>query len=381
MLPVLRELLPFLAALYALDCLTLTRSGQRLFSSWLGRDSRLWQEGLALAGALPLDHAFAIGRFSLAATSERLFLPPDEARGAAAYLEEAWTAVPYEEARELAVEGKEIRFGAGRRWRLATTAEARDLAAVIAELVALPPGARERHAAAWSARALAPEPLLARVEAFESAASPVAALGWALFCALFLALPPLVYFGVPPDWLTGGLLGGAALLWAVIAAASAWLIRRLRREGLVGGEGALLAICLSLPSAMRAALHLGHDLLHGYDFVAAAVVLLPRRAALPLLRAELHGAACAIAGGGGEAWRRLWQERRCQLAGLARHLQLSEREILLPPPRRKPAAAGYCPFCDSEFLPGPSRCGDCGTPLLSWAAEAGDCAAAESVEL
>jgi hypothetical protein len=381
MLPVLRELLPFLAALYAFDCLTLARSGQRLFSSWLGRDSRLWQEGLALAGALPLDHAFAIGRFSLAASSERLFLPPEEARGAAAYLEEAWTAVPYEEARELAVEGKEIRFGAGRRWRLATTAEARDLAVVIAELIALSPGARESHAAAWSARALAPEPLRARLAAFESVVSPVAALGWALFCALFLALPPLVYLGVPPDWLTGSLLGGAAVLWAAIAAASAWLAHRLRREGLIGGEGALLAICLSLPSAMRAALHLGHDLLHGYDFVAAAVVLLPRRAALPLLRAELHGADCAIANGGDEGWRRLWQERRRQLAGLASELRLSEAEILLPPPRRKAEAAGYCPFCDSEFLPGPSRCTDCGTPLLSWGPEAADRAAAESVEL
>ena len=366
MLTVLRELLPFLAALYVLDCLTLVGSGQRIFSSCFGRDSRLRRNGLALAGLLPLDHAFAISRRSLVATGERLFLPPAAAPGAAAFLEEAWTAVPYEAAGNLAVEGKEIRFGTGRRWRLATAAEARDLAAVIAELVALPPGAREGHAAAWSARALAPEPLLARIEAFEATVNPVVALGWALFCALFVALPPLVYLGVPPARLTGTLLAGVALLWAGTAAASAWTARRLRRRGLIGGEGALLAICLSLPSAMRAGLHLGHDLLHGFDFVAAATALLPRRAVLPLLRAELHGASCAIAGGGGEGWRRSWEQRRRQLAGVARHLQLSDAEILLPPPRRERGAAGYCPFCDSEFLPGPSHCADCGTPLLNW---------------
>lgn len=366
MLAVLRELLPLLAALYVIDCLTLARSGRRIFSSWFGRDCRLWHGGLALAGLLPLDQAFAIGRFPLAATGDRLFLPPEAAGGAAAYSQEAWTGVPYEEARELSVEGREIRFGAGRRRRFATAAEARDLAVMIAELRALTPAARESHAAAWSARALAPEPIRARLAAFESAVNPVAALGWSLFCALFLALPPLVYFGVPPDWLTGTLLGGVAMLWAATAAASAWVARRLRREGLIGGDGALLAICLSLPSAMRAALHLGHDLLHGCDFVAAAAVLLPRRTLLPLLRAELHGASCAVAGGGDESWRRLWEERRRQLAGLARELQLSEAEILLPPPRREPAAAGYCPFCDSEFLTGSSRCAGCGTPLLTW---------------
>jgi hypothetical protein len=366
MVSLLRQLLPLLAALYLVDCLTVVRRGHCLFSSCFGLEPRVRKAGLALAGLLPLDQAFAISRLGLVATRERLYLPPEEETGAAPYREQAWTALPYEEAGGLAVEGKAIRFAGGRRLRLATAAEAREVAMLVRELLALPPGERESAAGAWTARALDPGAVSARVTAFEAAVSPVAALGLALFCTLFLALPPLVYLGVPPRWLTGTLLAAAAALWAATAAAAALVARRLRRRGPIAGEGALLAICLSLPSAVRASLHLGHDLLHGCDFLAAAAVLLPRQEVLPLLRAELHGAACAASGGDSAGWKRFWAERRRRLVSLLGHLGLNEDEILAPPPRRSPAAAGYCPFCDSELLPGPVLCAECRTPLLTY---------------
>jgi len=368
MVSLLREVLPLLAALYLVDCLTIVRRGHCLFSSCFGQDPRVRPGRLALAGLLPLDQAFALSRRGVMATGDRLYLPPEQATGAAPYRQASWTEVPYEETAGLSVAGRTIRFAGGRRLRLATAAEARDVAALVRELLALPPGEREGAAAAWSARALDPAPMSARLSAFEAAASPVAALGLALFCNLFLALPPLIYLGVPPPWLTGTLLAAAALLWAGTAAASAWVAQRLRRDGLIAGEGALLAIFLSLPSAVRAALHLGHDLLHGFDFLAAAAVLLPRQAFLPLLRAELHGAACAASGGEGDsaAWKRLWAERRRRLDGLLGHLELAADQVLAPPPRRTAAASGYCPFCDSELLPGPALCARCGTPLLKY---------------
>jgi hypothetical protein len=366
MVLLLRELLPFLAALYLVDCLTIVRRGNRLFASWFGLEPRVRKAGLALAGLLPLDQAYAVSRFGLMATGERLYLPPAAATGAALYREGAWTALPYEEAGGLAVEGKAIRFAGGRRMGVATAAEARDVAALLRELLALPPGERESAAAAWSARALELGPAAARLAEFEAAASPAAALGLALFCTLFLALPPLVYLGFPPPWLTGMLLAATAALWAGTAATAAWVARRMRRQGLAAGEGALMAICLSLPSAVRAPLHLGHDLLHGCDFLAAAAALLPRQELHRLLRTELHGAACAASGGDSAEWKRIWAQRRRQLAGLLRQLELDEDEILAPPPRRTPAAAGYCPFCDSELPLGPSLCAECRTPLLSF---------------
>lgn len=364
MVLLLRELLPFLAALYLVDCLTVVGRGVRLFSSCCGLDLRLRGRGLAFAGVLPLDQAFAVSRRGLVATGERLYLPPPEALGAAPYREEAWTSLAYEDARGLVAAGREIRFANGLRLRLATAAEARAAAAMAAELLALPPGERAAAAGERAMRALEPEALIARRAALEAAVNPVAALGWALFCAIFLALPPLIYLGMPPPSLIGPLLAVVAALWAGTAAASAWVAHRLRRDGLIGGEGALLAICLSLPSAVRASLHLGHDLLHGYDFLAAAAVLLPRRAMLPLLRAELHGAACAAAGGGSAGWRRFWEERRDHLGALLRHLELSAEEVLAPPNRATPTAAGHCPLCQSDFPPELALCAGCGTPLL-----------------
>ncbi len=385
----LREVLPLLAALYLADCLTVVRRGHCLLASCFGLDPRVRpaprkgglrrqrrraparptgrRRRLAVAGLLPLDQAFVVSRRGLMATGERLYLPPADAAGAAPYREESWGTLPFAAADGLAVTGKTIRFGGGaRRLHLPTAAEAREVAALLRELAALRPDDREGAAAAWSARALEPTTVAARLAAFEAAASPVTALGLALFCTLFLALPPLVYLGFPPNWLTGTLLTAAAVLWAGTAAASAWVVRRLRRQGPIAGEGALLAISLSLPSAVRAPLHLGHDLLAGCDFLAAAAVLLPRGEALPLLRAELHGAACAAAGGGSAGWQRLWAERRRQLGGLLRHLGLEEAEVLAPPPRRRPEAAGYCPFCDRELPPGAALCPSCGTPPLSY---------------
>jgi hypothetical protein len=370
MVPLLRELLPLLAALYLVDCLTVVRRGTILFSSCFGLDLRLRGPGLALAGVLPLDQVFAASRRGLVATGERLYLPPRPARGAAPYREQDWTALAWEEVRGLVAAGREIRFAGGRRLRLATAAEARDLGALAVELLALPPGERAAAAAERSARALDPAPLIARRAAFEAAVDPVTALGWALFCAIFLALPPLIYFGMPPASLIDPLLAAVAALWAGTAAASAWVARRLRREGLIGGDGALLAISLSLPSAVRASLHLGHDLLHGCDFLTAAAVLLPRPAVLPLLRAELHGAACAASGGDSAAWRQFWEVRRAQLDVLLSHLELTAAEVMAPPPRRTPPGAGYCPFCDSDFPSGPVLCAACGTPLLNYSSAA-----------
>ncbi|HXO29421.1 MAG TPA: hypothetical protein VOA80_18880, partial [Thermoanaerobaculia bacterium] len=139
MVPLLRELLPLLAALYLVDCLTVVRPGTCLFSSCFGLDLRLRGRGLAFAGVLPLDQVFAASRRGLVATGERLYLPPREARGAAPYREQAWTPLAWEEVRGLAAAGREIRFAGGRRLRLATAAEARDVAAMAVELLALPP--------------------------------------------------------------------------------------------------------------------------------------------------------------------------------------------------------------------------------------------------
>ena len=98
------------------------------------------------------------------------------------------------------------------------------------ELLALPPGERAAAAAERSVRALDPAALIARRAAFEAAVDPVTALGWALFCAIFLALPPLIYFGMPPASLIEPLLTAVAALWAGTAAASAGVALRLRRQ-------------------------------------------------------------------------------------------------------------------------------------------------------
>jgi hypothetical protein len=367
MVSVLRELLAVLAALYLIDCLTVIRRGQRLLCSWMGGDVRVRRPGPTLAGLLPLDQAFAVSRRGLVATADSLHLPPEQETRAAAYREASWTAVSYEDAAQLTTAGRELRFGAGgrgARLRRASAAEARAVAVLVGELVALRPEERAGHAAAWSARALDPERLTARHRAFETAVTPLVSLGLALFCCLHLALPPMVYLGMPPPLLPEVLLGTAALLWAATAALAARVARRLRQDGHIGGDGALTAICLSLPSATRAALHLGFDLLYDCDFCAAAAVLLERPAALAVLRAELHGATRAVQGGPG--WQSFWNQRHAHLAPLLRHLNVSEEEILTPPPCRGPQAAGYCPLCDGEFPPGQGRCANCGTPLLHY---------------
>ncbi|HVT58242.1 MAG TPA: hypothetical protein VHR45_07565 [Thermoanaerobaculia bacterium] len=367
----LRDLFPFVAALYLIDCLAYADRSQQLFCSWFDHRYSRFAGRPRLAAPLPLDRLFTVSHLPLVASGEAIFLPAARQMGGAApYREEQWTALPFAQIAAVASEEKEVRLGAAGRLKCASAAEAEELAAFLGGLLALDPGERERRIAAHGELCLDLERLRARRTAFEREVAPLLAASCLLFGLVFFALPLAIYPALSPPWLAPLAASAVILLWAVTLGAAVRIARRLRAQQVARSEGALLAIGFSLPSAMRAVVHLGRGLMRGFDPLVVAAALLPRARLIPLLRSGLHGASFAASHGASAGWRRYWSERRRVLGVLLAQLDLREQDVLSPPPPRTLPAGGYCPFCDSEFLPGLETCADCGTPLLPPAAGA-----------
>lgn len=197
----------------------------------------------------------------------------------------------------------------------------------------------------------------ARLKAFREETQLLQVLSWGLFVLALLLLPAVLYLHPRPERLLGPLLLGILALYAGMLGAAAFVVSRLRREGVLK-KAALSTLLLSPISAARAVPALGRHLFEGFDPLAVAAVLLPRDRFLERVRAELHGASFA-AEWGDEDWKRHWRERKKALLRL-----LEKQGIELPLPVRKdPEAQSWCPFCGGEFKAAEGSCEDCGLPL------------------
>lgn len=200
----------------------------------------------------------------------------------------------------------------------------------------------------------------ARLKAFRQETQLLQVLSWGLFVLALLLLPAVLYLHPRPERLLEPLLLGILALYAGVIGAAAFVVFRLRREGVLK-KATLSALLLSPIAAARAVPALGRHLFEGFDPLAVAAVLLPRERFVERVRAELHGATFA-AERGDESWRRHWRERKQML------LRLLEKEgVALPPPvRNDPEARSWCPFCGGEFKAAEGSCEDCGLPLAGF---------------
>lgn len=317
---VFRELFPVLAALYLIDGLTWVKSSQLLFSSLGGRRFRARGAGLRWVGGLPLDRAYSLSRLPRIVTSEGQYVPGSpRLEGAALYDPESWTLVPSQQ-----------------------RGEAR---------------AAERLGEAF-------DRIVEREKMFLRQTRWLRLLAVCLFLLSFVVFPVVLYLAAEGYRLMVPLVAVALLLYGSILGETARVAARLRRAGLAVTRKILLPMVLSPPAALHAVSHLSRELLAGFDTLAVSAALLSRATLLRLARAELHGIEQARSSGEEGGWTAYWTERRRQVIALLRRVGIEEREALAPPPRRDPMAAGYCPFCGTEYLQGFEACEDCRLPLL-----------------
>lgn len=360
LLAVLRDLFPFLAALYVLDAIAWVRAGHLLLvcqSGWCSvREPGVW-----LAGLLPVDVAFAVSRPGPLLAPTGVYLPDPQAQGVAVYDPDRWTLIPYEQIDRLEVEEGRLRLGISGEIRLPSRSHAESLAARLQEIREAPPGQRPARVSRLLTAAFDLDAIRERRATFRRTALQVQIPATALFLVLFAGLPAVLYLGAPPELLSPAL--GLALLlffWSVVALYRAG--RDLQWKGALRRLPSLSSVLFTPPAAPRAVAHLGRDLFHDFDATAVAAVLLSKADLLGWLRGELHASAWTAARGDA-AWQAAWGTRRDLLRKALEKLGVTESEAFTPPARRDPEAAAWCPFCDTEYRAGFSTCRDCSLPL------------------
>jgi hypothetical protein len=362
------ELLPYAAVLYVADSVVRARPGERLIASAWGRRFRWRGPGWHLVGLLPTAEVFVVAAPAVPAP-----------RGSAAASPSGATAPS----------GAASPFGRA--------------------AVPLAPG---------RAPTVPPSPITAEVEAIRARravqareASALSIAGAVVFIAGFVALPLAVYRRDPTPGPAEAAVAAAAMAWAAVVVLGA---RALRRAGASWGAtlSALSPALFFPPAAAHALSFLRRDAYRPSPPLAVASVLLPpaefRRLARRELRALDEADRRAAAGdhdtGGHPVPEPIAGHREAEpIAGhpvadphlarhpLARHplaaaaghidTRAARSEILallsaagIDPGEataadtpRDPAAALFCPLCETEYRSGFAICVDCDAQLIPFA--------------
>lgn len=364
LLLVLREIFPFLAALYLLDGLAWIGAMNLLFVHRVWGWRAVEGKGVRLAGVLPFDLSFPVAGPVAIPLAGGLCLPDPAARGAAVYDPERWTLVPYEQI-EPEVEEGTLRLGGPHRVRFPSRAHAEGFAELLAELGPLAPEERERRLGRWRAQAFHLDAAQARLDTFREETQLLRVLGWGLFVMGLLLLPAVLYLHPVLERLLAPLMWGIAFLYAAALGAAVHAGARLRGQRVLRRSASILPLVLSPVSAIRAVPAVGRDLFEGFDPLAVAALLLHRETFFSRARGELHGAAFA-ASRGDEGWRRHWRARRRSVLALLDRFEIGGAEALAAPARRDAAARSWCPVCGIESREEQGTCGDCGLPLAGF---------------
>lgn len=189
------------------------------------------------------------------------------------------------------------------------------------------------------------------------------AIGGAVYAAILLGLLPgsMAWFGTE-----------AALfrLWPAVAASHliclSLLVLAVRRIGLTEGRLELVLPSLLYPPALlRARSDLLRLQLSSFHPAALAVQTLGTEGAREFLRRELAGYRYAHKD---EELKRIATAELAGLRDLLAACELSETDVLAPPPPSHPGATRYCPLCLDEFTAQGTTCRSCNVELLEFTA-------------
>lgn len=358
----LADILPYLAAFYALELAVNLGHHHLLFASG-GRRFRLMTPGLGVLPPWPGAEAIASHALPLLLGKDRLWFA-DPSRPYAPQVLSADDLASLELAGmgEVIAERKKVLAGEALVAMAPSPESAGAIAARLESLRRLDPG-RRAAALADELREATDLGALQKMRAAHGAFAPFVQAGaWLLFLILFVVIPWQVYLE-PKLQLDLATLSLIAL--GLIAADGALAAGLLARAGRPAAEIARrVAPLVLLPfSAIHPLVHLSRDLYLRFHWSILAAVLLPRSEFRVLARQELRRIAlCAEQAASPDA-KGAWEREKRFWTRTLEQLKEPLGPLLADPAAADPLAAAYCPLCSASFRAGADRCTDCDAPL------------------
>ncbi len=362
------ELLPFVVALYFIECVYWTRPSHLLVKQWPWQALTACRNGLHLGGILPWQEVLRVPERQLLITPEGVFVRQEQALSASSQFDRRdfafWT---YGELEEPSVEANSVRFGRYLNIPLPSKQAAHLFSELLIFLRELPREERARGIETLLKHAYDLRKVSSRRSFVRSLLFPLRSLNTVQFFAIFCLLP-LSVFGNSLPWTRSALLLIAFLLLYSLAETFR-ATRTLRLHGLsVAGKG-IAASLVSPPAAIRSTILVSQDLFSDFDYLAIVAATLEISEFRLAARAELYSLHTAIhAGDKDPTWRTACQSRYKALLSLARDLGLDEDDVFAPPTQSGPDALSFCPLCHSEFQMQAGECPDCTINIISYLA-------------
>jgi hypothetical protein len=353
----LRELFPWIVALYLVDGLADLRRGHVLFIVGPWR-ARLLRSGLHLSGLSPFDERIDAHDLPFLAGSRHVFFFDPRRRS-----EPALVAASDLEAVERSALAPVTREGSkicSRRRTVLIAPGSRWADRLRGELAALAAGAPLPDRPAPDALAAA-RALRARERPFILAGRAVAALA----AVTTFVLAPLSAYGPVSFLLPAGAVLSALAAHVLAGAAIAGALSRASGETLGGSLVSALHLVAWPIGGLRPLAHASRALLRSFDAATvAAVVLAPadfgRLAAREIRRARLSRDVTD------PELASAWDARVANLSALLAAAGVAEAEVSAPP-QRSVGAGAWCPICEAQYRPGYDRCSDCMVATLPFA--------------
>jgi len=362
------QLVPWVLAAWALDCLWRVPPGHAVAAAALTGAPRWRGAGWHFTGVTPGAAVVRTWRPPFLLSPAGLFVLGDRAahgirlfdRGSYALLE--WETLPAPSA-----EGARLVAGPGLQVECPSPAEAAHWASALDGLRQCGAAEREPAIVAFE-RARVDVGVLQQELAGLRAPLRLARLGSS---AALLGAAALVGVALAGEALAAParqavyLLAGATLVAGIVTALL--LARALHRAGVPTPPGARVTLCLYPVSVWHAAAALACHRGWRFDWLAVAQALLPAAEHRRLLRLEALGARQASGDASDAAWRAIWTARATAVESLAAAAGIADPLATAPPSDARTVT--WCPFCGGEYRLAVATCLDCGAPTERVASE------------
>ncbi len=360
-LPIIQKL-PYIVLFYLFDCLALVKTPYRLFASWFGESPRAFGPGPRLSALLPSGRSYLVRENAFFPGTTGLYALP---QNTSPLSRPAPLFFPWDKLGSLSVRDNALLMPGDFLMEFHSFWEAEKARAFITGLARSTPPKRAK----MIRKHLLSRMNLDRIKKLQALNQRLLffldTLCWAQFSLTFLALPlfaftPLVHqVRVWPCLMLMGLVYAATMILGFFCHKSLY-------PGAKTGRGSAIAfMLLSPPSSMRAGSHIRQNLYLDFDALAVAAVLCDRETFLGMARKQLGD---------------IREERDCFAPDLSdwwdlyektvfdmtKKMGLKKDDLLGPPAKKDPEAASFCPYCKTEYLPGPKSCADCGQLLIKF---------------